>query len=255
MRAALLYNPKLIIERLALSISRKKRFMRLKNTSAYSLTLGHIDSLELLELVKAENPIKVIYDIGANVGTWSILSKAIFPKAKVFAFEPLQPHIEEFYNNTKDLENIILYPYALGSKKEMSKINISSFSDSSSLLPSTQLLNETYNISTIDAIEIQVLRLDDLFDETSILIQPDLIKLDIQGYELEALKGAEKILKKTKYIIMEVSFLEYYKGQPLFEEVIVYMNKQNFKVKAFGQNTPIGQNLTQIDILFANNNL
>lgn len=255
MRLALFYNPILIIERLSLSIFRKKRFDRLKNTPAKNLALGHIDSLELLELIKVETDINVIYDIGANIGTWSILAKAIFSDAHIFAFEPLQIHINEFYKNTKNLVKVTLYPFALGNKKELTHINVSSFSDSSSLLPSTQLLNETYNISTLETTEIQVLKLDDFFNVTNNLLQPDLIKLDIQGYELEALKGGENILRKTKFVIMEVSFLEYYKGQPLFEEVIIYMNNQNFRVKAFGQNTPIGQKLSQIDILFANNNL
>lgn len=49
---------------------------RIKNTIANTLSIGHIDSLELLELIKSKSEINVIFDICANVGSWSILANA-----------------------------------------------------------------------------------------------------------------------------------------------------------------------------------
>ncbi|WP_205943487.1 FkbM family methyltransferase [Pedobacter polaris] len=231
-------------------LQNKGRLDKLKSTPAKNLKLGHIDSLELLELVNLESEIKVIVDIGANAGTWTLLAKSIFPNSYIYAFEPLRLCENEFNKNTQNLKHIKLYPYAVGNENIASKINLSSFADASSILSSTQVLSDEFQITEIEKLDIEIVKLDDFLKQEN-LLQPDLIKLDIQGYELEALKGATAILQHTKYIIMEVSFIEYYKNQPLFEEVILFMNSHNFKVKAFGQNIPKGKNLSQIDILFA----
>src|SRR5215472_16265103 len=92
MNPALLYNPRLLCERLAVASIRRRRMARLKRTPAGRLRLGHIDSLELLEMATAHIDIQVIYDIGANIGTWTLLAKAIIGGACVHAFEPLPAH-------------------------------------------------------------------------------------------------------------------------------------------------------------------
>ncbi|WP_412467652.1 FkbM family methyltransferase [Pedobacter sp. KLB.chiD] len=240
-----------IILRLNNFLQKKKRLNKLKHTPAKDLHSGHIDSLELLELIQSEAQINVIVDIGANTGTWTLLAKSIFSNAQIYAFEPLEFCRLEFEKNTKVLDNINLYLKAVGNENITSKINLNSFADASSILNATPLLHSSFQIKELDKLVIQIVKLDDFFKQEG-LLQPDLIKLDIQGYELEALKGAVMLLSSVKYIIMEVSFIEYYKNQPLFEEVILFMNSNYFKVKAFGENLRNGKNLTQVDILFVN---
>lgn len=82
------------------------------------------------------------------------------------------------------------------------------------------------------------------------LPQPDVVKLDIQGFELEALKGFDHWLGSVKFIICEVSFKEYYVEQPLFSDILVYLSSFKFQPFAFGYNTPVGRELNQIDVLF-----
>lgn len=91
MRTALLYNPRQLCERLATASLRKRRLAALRNTPAAGLALGHIDTLELVQLAR-DAGVSVAYDIGANVGTWSLLAKALMPGAVVHAFEPLPEH-------------------------------------------------------------------------------------------------------------------------------------------------------------------
>jgi len=117
MRFELLYNPRLLIERLAIASQRRRRFSKLRGTVAAKLKLGHIDSLELLEIINSEQ-IQTIYDVGANVGTWSLLAKAIMPQAVIHAFEPLSIHFDEFYARTANISDINLHKLALGAEVE-----------------------------------------------------------------------------------------------------------------------------------------
>jgi hypothetical protein len=90
--------------------------------------------------------------------------------------------------------------------------------------------------------------------EQNILPVPDIIKLDVQGFELEVLKGMDKYLSQVSYLIVEVSFKEYYHGQPLFLDIANYVAGFNFNIYAFGHSTPVGQELGQIDVLFKKQN-
>ncbi|HVW15747.1 MAG TPA: FkbM family methyltransferase [Mucilaginibacter sp.] len=250
MRLSLFYNPLVIIDRLAIEINRRKRKRKLKGTPAEGLGLGYIDSLELLELVRQKNTkVKVIYDVGANIGTWTMLAKSFFKDAQVHAFEPLSAHTTKFAENTKNLGDIHLHKFCLGNDDTSTIINISSFSDSSSILEATPLEFEQYQIKKVDEEEVEVKKISTLISE-NLLPPPDLIKLDVQGFELEVLKGAEDHLAHARYIIAEVSFKAYYKNQPLFLDIANYLSGYNFRIYAFGHSTPTGQELGQIDVLF-----
>ena len=73
MRRSLLYDPRVLCERLAELFAARRRRAQLRGTVAECLSDGHIDSLELLQMVRPLNP-TVIYDVGANVGTFSRLA-------------------------------------------------------------------------------------------------------------------------------------------------------------------------------------
>jgi FkbM family methyltransferase len=212
------------------------------------LEAGHVESLELLELLR---PIVVntIYDIGANVGRWTLLAKAIHPPAHVEAFEPLNDHAEIFARQTKNLAGIRLHRMALGSHNGEGMMNVADFSDASSLLPLARGSHGWAGLRELRRERVTVRRLDDLVD-TGRIPPPDLMKLDVQGYELEVLRGARDTLGRTRAVIAEVSFVECYQRQCLFHDVVSFMADRNFRLHAFGAGTVIGGPLVQTDVLF-----
>jgi len=248
MRLELFYNPRLLIERLAIASHRHRRMDKLRATVASKLKLGHIDCLELLELIKPSHP-KVIYDIGANVGTWTLLAKAYFPEVVIHAFEPLIIHHKSFEEATQALTNLALHKVALGSSNYTVSMQVASFSDASSLLEISENMYNTFGVTKEREEQVIVVSLDEYVQANNLAL-PDLIKLDIQGYELEALRGASRCLSHAKWLISEVSFVEFYQDQPLFHDVINFLHQRDFYLHALGINTPLGKELSQIDALF-----
>ncbi|NUN63519.1 FkbM family methyltransferase [Pseudanabaena biceps] len=248
MRIELLYNPRLLVERIAIESLRYRRLAKIKKTIASRLKIGHIDSLELLELAKSQSP-NVIYDIGANIGTWTLLAKAIIPQASIHAFEPLNVFHDRFNQETQDIHDITLHKVALGSKPDKLNMQVTSYSDASSLLQIGDATKDYFGITKEREELVDVVCLDDYVSNFNLPL-PDLIKLDIQGYELEAMRGAIKCLNHATFIICEVSFVEFYKGQALFPEIVSFLSDHNFMFYALGANTPIGQKISQTDVLF-----
>ncbi len=248
MRLELLSNPLLLLERAGQVAASRLRLRRLRGTPARFLDVGHVDSLELLELLRPEAP-KIIYDIGANVGTWTLLAKAVFPVAEVQAFEPLKKHVAGFKKNTDALKDVHLHQTALGPTKGNQALQIASFSDASSLLEIGARMHEQYQIQKSGEEIVPVERLDDYVLRHN-LPPPDLIKLDVQGYELEVLRGGLDCLHRARAVITEVSFVEYYSKQCLFADVVEFMARQNFRLHSLGLGTALGKPLTQTDVLF-----
>jgi FkbM family methyltransferase len=82
---------------------------------------------------------------------------------------------------------------------------------------------------------------------------PFLIKIDTQGFELEVLRGASRILGDTEAVILEVSFFRFFTANPIFSEVIAFMAEQGFELyDLLGASVrPLDRALAQADVVFA----
>jgi FkbM family methyltransferase len=248
MRAELLYDPMLLIERLGHAATDRLRLRRIRKTPASVLKKGHIDSLELLELLRPLSP-KVIYDIGANAGTWTLLAKSVYREAHVHCFEPLSGHLEKFRQATAKLTGVTAHQVCLGSVAGEARLRVLDFSDASSLLPLSDEGRRQWNLREARHETVKVERLDSWISGHR-LPAPDLLKLDVQGFELEVLKGAERCLDQAKAVITEVSFREFYESQCLFHDVIHFMAAHGFWLTAIGHGVVLGRPLVQGDALF-----
>lgn len=129
-------------------------------------------------------------------------------------------------DNTRIMKNYIACEKDSGT----SKLNIASNGQSSSILEfgshSSYYPNITYN----DSVEVQNIRIDTMYKNDKIQKNfANFVNLDIQGAELKALKGMDKLLNYFDYIYLEVNKEKVYKDCPLIDEIDSYLDKFNFK--------------------------
>ena len=210
-------------------------------------------NIELEDLVK-NLEFNTVLDIGSNKGQFILLVEKLFENDKFFySFEPINEVLKKQKKFFSSKKNIIFFNFALGKESETKIFNITKRIDSSSFLEINDLVKNTdYLIKEKRSIEIRAL---DKIIKGENLIKPILIKIDVQGYEFEVLKGAGNILRQTKYIIIEVSENEIYKGQSLTNEIINYLENFNFSSTNETEFYQIpGTKFKQKDILFINRN-
>ena len=220
-----------------------------------ALILGVAPSIEhkriLLYLNKKAN-LDYVCDVGSNKGQFALATSYFLPKVSIIAFEPL---VKEYKIFKKIFKNNIIYkhePIALGSKNAKVEINLTNRLDSSSILkPSKELFDmwgETFSNKTE---MVNMITLNDYFEKTNLDFKNGLLKIDVQGYELEVLKGSLEILHKFKYIIIELSNIELYTNQPLANEVIKFIEHNSYELTcSYNKYLNKNNNLVQADYFF-----
>lgn len=180
-------------------------------------------------------------DIGAYEGFWTQEFKAIFPSCAMLMIEG-QSEKEAALIKTKELYKNVDYKIALLGAAEKT-VSFNKYETASSVL-------DEYNTTNAIVEERQLLLLDAIADQFN--FNPDFIKIDTQGYELEILKGGDKTLAAAEFVLLEVSFLDIYKNCPLVNDVLNYMNGKGFVVYDICtlMKRPLDKALYQADFLF-----
>jgi FkbM family methyltransferase len=172
-----------------------------------------------------------VVDIGANRGQFALVARRCFPDARIDSFEPLKEPADRFEAVFARDENVHLHRLAIGTNQGEAIIHVSGRDDSSSLLPITKAQTTLFpGTGERETRTIRVAPLMAVLEERDILSQA-LLKLDVQGYELQALQGCESLLHCFAYIYAECSFMELYEGQALADEVIAYLQEHDFRLQ------------------------
>lgn len=161
----------------------------------------------------------VIIDIGASNGRWTRKCTKIHPEAKYFCVDALEENRVGLTRLKYEKRCIDFWIGCLGAQAGNAILNV----DGSG---SSILTGHTGNPYGVER-NVPVETLDNLVSKKVCPI-PDLIKLDVQGYELEVLKGAEVSLREAQAVILESSFISFQKGMPLLHEVIGYLVEKGF---------------------------
>jgi FkbM family methyltransferase len=192
----------------------------------------HVASgVEHLSVLRNLGDILTIIDIGANRGQFTLVARHCFPQAQIIAFEPLTKPASKFRRVFADVGQVTLHQIAVGPEQGQVPIHISARDDSSSLLSITALQGQVFPGTA--EIATEVVKIAPLSDFLAVedIQSPALLKLDVQGYELETLKGCEALLQYFTYVYCECSFMELYAGQALADEVIAWLRERSFRLR------------------------
>lgn len=167
-------------------------------------------------------PVYVI-DVGAFRGEWTRALKQIFPDASVFMIEA-QDNARPALDTVCSYYSGVSYEIALLGATDGTPVQFfemltgSSVFEEQSQVPRKQITTTTKT-------------LDSLVGKRANRI--DLLKLDVQGYELEVLKGAMQSLSNCEFVLLESSLIPINSGCPLIAEVIAFMNTKGFHLLDF----------------------
>jgi FkbM family methyltransferase len=216
----------------------------------------YVDCLESVMKINRYYECSNLCDIGASKGRWSFVMSQLNPNLKkVVLIEPqadLQKELESL--NLPNIEKYI-YQCAVGDKEQSLELRGGTASASLFEIGSNQ---HYYFPGTIkdenEYVEVRVL--DEIYGHPN-LEYPDLIKIDVQGYELNALKGGVVTLSKARYLVIEMSLREFYVGQPKLWELWRFIEKNGFEMLDHGfelRSPKAPYELLQFDAIFKNIN-
>lgn len=203
------------------------RLKKLLRRFGYDIVRYH----PLYDILIAPISPKTVLDIGANTGAYARMVRKRFPEAVIHSFEPLSDCFETLEKALPGDARFHVHKMALGNENGESIIHRSSFNPSSSLRPMAALHKKLYPKSAEHLEEtIDIARLDDVA-ETLSLEGPLLIKMDVQGFEDQVLRGGVETVKKASALIIETSFVSLYENQPLFDGIYQILRELGFEYR------------------------
>ncbi|MGD9920669.1 MAG: FkbM family methyltransferase [Pseudorhodoplanes sp.] len=193
--------------------------------------------------------LRTCIDIGANKGQFSVLCQYLFPGIRIFAFEPL-PDVAKRCEAAIGNANSQVHVHALGAIDNRSQFYVTERSDSSSLLLPGIAQERAYGSRVAGAVDVDVHRLDGVMTAAQIA-RPALMKLDVQGAELDVLAGCGSLLRDVDYIYLEGSFVELYEGQALITDIVTFLDREGFAFRGvYNTSYTRDYGTTQADFLF-----
>jgi len=204
-----------------------------------------------LEYIKNQQKFypEAVIDVGVGFGTHELYTT--FPESEKVLVEPLA----QFKNSLDDIsskyDHVSVYMYAAGKSPGSIEFNVHD-----DLLGSS--LYDEVEGKAVDGekIRVEVKTLDQICSDIIAANKTVLLKIDVQGAELDVLEGAASLLEKTEVIIMEVSLHPFFINGPEFTQVIKYMDARGFVAYDVFNNLyrPIDGALAQLDIVFVKQN-
>ena len=172
--------------------------------------------------------IRTVLDVGANIGQFTLVVRHVLPSARVIAFEPLAAECERFASVHAGDSKVRLVRAALGPERATVAMHVAGARDSSSLLPITEAQSQLFpGTSETHRESVQVLPLVEAVSDEE-LAGPLLLKIDVQGFELQVLEACAAVLDRVEFVYVECSFVELYAGQAMAGEVAAWLNQRRF---------------------------
>ena len=178
-------------------------------------------------IVKKENPI--CFDVGAHIGESVLYFNKLFNNPLIYSFEPSPKSFKILKNN--NYKNNICFNYAISNITGNTVFYENQISHTNSLVKINSLsVDSIKKQKTINTkINIKAKKLDDFCSEEKIN-KIDLLKVDVQGAETLVFEGSQNTLKKTRVVIVEICFFDYYENKGSFFDIEKFLKPKGFSL-------------------------
>ena len=193
---------------------------------------------------------RFIVDAGANIGQFARAAAETYPEARIMAFEPLPDVAATLRANLADCERVDVREAALGRESGTVAMRRNEYSPASSILRLRDDAVDSFDLREGGLVDVPLVTLDQELGGRE-LAQPLLVKLDLQGYELEALRGATATLARTRYVLVEIGLRPMYENEPSFDDVYSFLTSAGFRLTCPLSSLRDGHGrVSQMDALF-----
>lgn len=248
-----------MLERLFRSVSYRAAELarRVEFRGAGAGVLQYRDCLETIRVLRRFCVPTIAYDVGANYGQWSYVLHQVCGLRHVVMFEPQAACRERLIGLRLDGAEKIFYPYALGDRDGTLYLKGGGASASVLEAGGAQLRYFPGSVEPGESEPVSVRRLDAVYEEDRLPV-PDLIKIDVQGFELNVLQGAHTMLQHVRCLVLELSLRTFYEQQPRLSELLRFLEDSDFVMVGRGfewisQSYPY--ELLQVDGIFLNSRM
>lgn len=211
-----------------MTVARKGRFRRVRKLAILlqepawrrALRRGSAAAVEHREVAFSQD-FRTIIDVGAHHGQFALMARQRFPAAQIICVEPLPPAVARLHKVFAGDSHVRIVAAAAANAQGEREMHVSRKTDSSSLLPIMQSYVDAFpgtEQTTTEA--VRAAPLDELVEDFD---GPALLKIDAQGGEREVWAGAQRVLGAVDAVYIECSFVEFYAGQPLADDVVSTM--------------------------------
>ncbi|QZZ22221.1 FkbM family methyltransferase [Leptothermofonsia sichuanensis E412] len=210
------------------ALQKSQKFYRdLSNCRIIQINRHHgLDVLSDIR-VRTTSDLRIVFDVGANVGQSARAYSKYLPNAQIYCFEPVLETFKQLQQNTSECNNAYCFQLALGPEEKQTEITLQKYSLENSLLNYSDIA-----LSEAEAVRTEIIQVTTISDfcQNHDIKQIDFLKVDTEGYDLEVLRGAKSLLDdhKITYIQVEAGMNYNNKKHVPIQEFIRYLESRGY---------------------------
>jgi FkbM family methyltransferase len=215
-----------------IGVRRALEAQRLFRARGYDVTLK--SALEAwmmrIHLLPAEIDLRqaLVVDIGANEGAFSKAVLAVAPHAEIIAAEPSPGPRARLEARLGARSNVTIRDVAVSATSGTATFHLTAHDHNSSLRAPRAEMQQTVDLGWVRAgdIEVRTVTLDELVGDRGV----DVLKIDVQGAEMDVLQGGEATLARAWSVLLEMNFISQYEGDATFNTLHAEMDRLGFSL-------------------------